>query len=77
MAESPWWEREKRWRFAKLGLTETEATDIWARLRPVVAERLGPDAEELAHSISAYCEPVGPDKERSTSSGPTQRLLFE
>ena len=77
MEPAPWWEREKRWRFAKLGVTELEGTEIWVRLRPLIAERLGPTAEELERLVSRYREPVGPAEEPSTPTGPKQLSLFE
>jgi hypothetical protein len=77
MAESPWWEREKRWRFKKLGLLEAEATEIWARLRLLVAERLGPDADRLSLAISKYGNRGDSVEGREESSKPTQRSLFE
>lgn len=54
MTFSPWWEREKRWRMAKLGLLQIEAENIWSKLRPIVAERLSDDAEQLARRIGQY-----------------------
>lgn len=54
LVESPWWEREKRWRFTKLGLMRDEAEGLWALLRSALAERLNDEAERLAHLIERY-----------------------
>lgn len=47
LAESPWWNSEKIWRLRRAGLTISEAEQIWIKFRPIVAEHLENDAEEL------------------------------
>ena len=51
LAPSPWWDRERSWRLAKLGLSETDGGDLWSRLRPGVERCLVPEAEALAERV--------------------------
>jgi hypothetical protein len=56
LVPSTWWEREKMWRFAKLGMSSQEASQMWAALREDVKERLEPDAHALSKRIMNYME---------------------
>ncbi len=76
LVESRWWEREKRWRFSKLGLAEGEAEGVWARLRPTVAERLAVDADRLRQRISSYLSATQAPAPQLGSGRKGQRSLF-
>ncbi|QRN82033.1 hypothetical protein JR338_06150 [Chloroflexota bacterium] len=47
-----WWEREKKWRLNKLGISVQEAEDIWKEARLKIAERLSCEAKELEDHIN-------------------------
>ena len=49
--ESPWWEKEKRWRLGRVGLTSIEAEDIWQSARTLISEAVHDDAEALRSRI--------------------------
>jgi hypothetical protein len=47
IVHSPWWDREKEWRFRQLGLSDGEAEKHWQILRPVLIGELKNATEEL------------------------------
>lgn len=49
---SPWWDRERRWRLHKLGLSDDEAIRQWQILQPVIRESLRTQADDLARRIA-------------------------
>lgn len=49
--ESPWWEKEKRWRLERVGLTTIEAEDLWHSARTLISEAVHDDAEALRSRI--------------------------
>lgn len=48
---SPWWEREKKWRIQKLGLTVEEGQDAWASMKPIVIQLLREETNKLRDKI--------------------------
>jgi hypothetical protein len=51
MSDSPWWEREKRWRLQKAGLTIESAIELWEDAWPLIRDELAPDAAELRSEL--------------------------
>lgn len=51
-SESPWFEMEKRYRFAQLGLTVDQGRELWGKHRDEVFSRLKTDAEKLEKDTS-------------------------
>jgi hypothetical protein len=49
--ESLWWEREKRWRLGRVGLTAVAAEELWQSAQPSIAEAVHKDAEKLKEKI--------------------------
>jgi hypothetical protein len=47
VVNSPWWERETRWRFKQLELNPVEVNKCWKELRPVLMDELNSAAEEI------------------------------
>jgi hypothetical protein len=54
LVESPWWKSEREWRLSRAGLTTGAAEQLWEGLRPIIAERLRPQAEELREAVEAH-----------------------
>lgn len=50
---SLWWEREKRWRLGRVGLTPNEADELWQSARAHFYDAVSSDAEKLKAEISA------------------------
>lgn len=57
LTESPWWEREKRWRLSKLGVGEREAFNKWSQLRPLIREHLAKEAMALETRVMESWRP--------------------
>ena len=51
LAPSQWWEREKKWRLGKAGLSLDEAKSMWAEARPAFIELLRDASERLEQHI--------------------------
>lgn len=49
--DSPWWEREKKWRMKKLDMTHEEGEQMWGKLKPIVIELLKKETEKLREKI--------------------------
>lgn len=77
LVDSPWWEREKKWRFAKLGLVAGQAEELWARLSPAVAEALSGEADRLRQQIGGYLDNARSASPRSGSPQEAQGSLFD
>jgi len=46
-----WWEREKKWRLNKIGVSINQANDIWLNVKPLLIDRLKFDADQLKSHI--------------------------
>lgn len=76
LVSSLWWERERRWRFLKLGLTESQAENTWLKIRPLLIENLWLDAKELETRISPYIDMPGKTTSANTVQSMSQQELF-
>lgn len=77
LSPSPWWEREKDWRFGRLGLSATAAQELWGRLRLTVADRLSEDASALSHLVERYGSSDAKAKVTNTDRDLKQSSLFD
>jgi len=54
---SPWWEREIAWRMKKLELSMDIAKMTWERMKPIIVELLGKEAQKLKERMLSTIEP--------------------
>jgi hypothetical protein len=50
---SPWWDAERMWRLRRAGLSSDAAAELWSRARPLVCQRLEPEATSLKRFVEA------------------------
>lgn len=51
---SYWWEREKKWRLNKVGISINQAKDIWEEAKPKIIERLRPEVDYLKSHVNIH-----------------------
>lgn len=51
LTPSRWWDREKKWRLGKVGLSLDEAESMWTEARPVFMELLQEESKHLEQHI--------------------------
>lgn len=54
---SPWWDREKKWRMQKLGLTIEEGEQAWTSMKLIVIQSLRDETEKLRDKIGNVALP--------------------
>ena len=56
---SPWWQREIKWRMQKLELTFEQGKEMWERLKPLVQENLKDEIFKLELKLNSV-KPINP-----------------
>ena len=75
-SKTPWWERERRWRLSKCGLSEDRAEAVWASLRPAVIDRLQEDANGLKERVTKFLESLSRPEPAFSGIANVQQELF-
>ena len=57
--DSPWWNREIKWRMQKLELTFEQGKEMWERLKPLVQENLKDEIFKLELKLNSV-KPINP-----------------
>lgn len=76
LLKTPWWERERRWRLSKCGLSEDRAEAVWASLRPAVIDRLQEDANGLKERVTKFLESLSRPEPAFSGIANVQQELF-
>lgn len=76
LVNSPWWQRERKWRFSKLNISENQAEDIWGKLKTDVIFYLQEDAIGLEEKIRKFTEPRISPRPIYPAQIETQQQLF-
>jgi hypothetical protein len=76
LVESPWWQRERKWRFSKLNMSENQANEVWAELQIDIIQDLQDDANKLEDQIINFMEPRVTPRPTYSVQSETQPQLF-